>query len=220
MRRIAFVLVPCALLLVAFYAWHMPLRGPLSDAEIDAFMADQAASAGDAWTDAKAFEAFLRADDGRPFVMINLMELRDVAAYPEGYVSAPVSGEEAGAAYGQAVSKLLLQRGSYPMAQAARSHTIINSLGAEVGAFEKLVVVRYRSRRDLIDMLMSEAFREANPHKWASLENTIVAPAKTIPSLQIVSYVPVMVLLCMGILLGQAVWGQRRPNTSRKMLES
>lgn len=206
MKRTAYFLAPLLLAFVVFYVWHTPLRGPLTDAEIDAFLANQIQTGGTGWTDANAFEAFLRNDDGRPFVMINLMEVREVAEYPEGHLAdAATTGAEAEALYGQAVLPLLLKRGSYPVARATRYNTIINSVGQSAGDFDSFAMVRYRSRRDLIDMLSSDAFLAANIHKWASLENTLVAPANSMFSFKIIGFTPWIILLCIGAVLAHGL---------------
>ncbi|MEM9476258.1 MAG: hypothetical protein AAGA71_13260 [Pseudomonadota bacterium] len=196
--------------LLAFYAWHTPLRGPLTDAEVDAFIATQAETVGTTWTDVSAFEAFLRSDDGRPFVMINLMEYRETAEYPEGYVmDADMTGAEAGTLYGQSVVLQLLMRGSYPVARAERHNTIINSVDQTAGEFDSFAMVRYRSRRDLIDMLSSDAFQSAEVHKWASLENTLVAPSRNSVSFRFVPFVPLFLLVGIGVVFGMLLRGRR-----------
>ncbi|MEM1132409.1 MAG: hypothetical protein AAGH53_05695 [Pseudomonadota bacterium] len=205
MKRTLYILAPLLVALLGFYLWHTPMGGPLTDSEIEAFMVKQAEGGGSAWTDPEAFEAFLREDDGRPFVMINLMQVRDVAEYPEGYATEGKSGEDAEMAYGQSVLPLLLSRGSYPVARAERHHTIINSLGETAAQFESFAMVRYRSRRDLIDMISSDAFKAAGVHKWASLENTLVAPSRSGMSFQLIGYVPYMLIACIVIVLGRAV---------------
>ncbi|MEM6533467.1 MAG: hypothetical protein AAF654_12650 [Myxococcota bacterium] len=203
MKKTAAILAGLLISILAFYAWHTPLGGPLTGAEIDAFMASQSRTAGTTWTDEEAFEAFLRNDDGRSFVMINLMEYLETAEYPEEHSpAAPMTGKEASALYGQAVLPQLLLRGSYPVARATRYTTIINSVGETAGEFESLAMVRYRSRRDLIDMLASDAFGEANFHKWASLENTLVAPSKNGASFNFIGFIPSFLFVCIGVVLG------------------
>ncbi|MEM9342276.1 MAG: hypothetical protein AAGA87_04470 [Pseudomonadota bacterium] len=204
MNKNAVLLMSLLVALLAFYAWHTPLRGPLSDAEVDAFMATQAETVGTTWADEEEFEAFLRSDDGRPFVMINLMEYRETAEYPEDYQpETDMAGKEAGVLYGQAVLPQLLLRGSYPVARATRYNTIINSVGDTAGEFESFAMVRYRSRRDLIDMLASDAFSEANLHKWASLENTLVAPSNNNASFKFIGFIPLFLIVGIGVLLGR-----------------
>ena len=201
MKFVQYILMPFAVTLVAFWAWHTPLRGPLTQSEVDAFLRSGSETGGSAWAVPDAFETFLRNDDGRPFVMINLMELRDVADYPEGAGIDNRTGAEADAEYGQSVLPLLLARGSYPIVNATRDTTILSSLGSDAGRFETLAIVRYRSRRDLLAMIGSDAFLRAEVHKWASLENTLVAPARIGPSLSPLGYAPLF------LLLGCAIFG-------------
>lgn len=199
MKRTAYILATFLLAYPAFFVWHTPLRSPLSDTEIDAFLTDRPEAGGTDWAISDAFEAFLRADDGRPFVMINFIEIRDVAAYPDWVVTDYTTGAEADTAYGRAILPLLLKRGSYPVAGATRSYTIINSLGQPTASFDKVAMVRYRSRRDLIDMITSEAFLSAEVHKWASLENTLVAPASRLSTFNAIGYAPIFMLALMVI---------------------
>lgn len=210
MKKTTLLLTSLLIAFLAFYAWHTPLRAPLTDAEIDAFMTSQAATAGTNWTDEAAFEAFLQNDDGRPFVMINLLEYREAAEYPEGTApQADLTGSQANTYYGQAVLPQLLLRGSYPVARATRHTTIINSVGETAGQFESFTMVRYRSRRDLIDMLSSDAFQQANIHKWASLENTLVAPSENGASLKFIGFIPLFLFFGIGVVLGRVVLGRR-----------
>ena len=176
----------------------------LTDAEVAAFIATQAATGGTTWSDEVAFEEFLRNDDGRPFVMINLMEYREAAEYPEEYApAADMTGAEADALYGRAVFPQLLLRGSYPVARATRYNTIINSVGETAGEFESFAMVRYRSRRDLIDMLDSDAFGEAYSLNWASLEITLVSPSKNGASFKFIGFIPLFLFVGIGVVLAR-----------------
>jgi len=195
MKERTFIWTPIIIILLAFFFWHTPLRGPLTQKEIDAFMQNQTISGGSAWAVPESFEAFLRNDDGRPFVMINLMEIRNEAIYPDGAETGNQSGAQADSAYGQAILPLLLARGSYPIMNAKRSYTILNSFGSEAGAFDVAAIVRYRSRRDLLSMISNDAFLKAEVHKWASLENTMVAPADRGPSLCMIGNIPLFIVL-------------------------
>lgn len=195
MKKTIFNYVPLLVGLLGFFVWHTPMRGPLTEAEITAFMAKQSQIGSDVWTNEEAFEDFLRKDDGHPFVMINLMEFRETAIYPEGLSpDTELTGEEAAALYSQSVLPQLLMRGSYPVALATRYDTIINSVGERAGEFESLAMVRYRSRRDLINMLSSDSFGAAKVHKWASLENTLVAPSIYRVSFNVIGYLPYFII--------------------------
>jgi len=168
-------------LYVAFLLWHEPwfsrrlrpgeavavLRGRYDDVAPD---------------ERAAFEAFLDRDDGRPFYMVNLLQYRATAAYPDGLLpdgtpAAGMTGREAGQRYTRVVIPELLKRGCYPVF-AARKVANFLSAGAGTDFFEEVVVVRYRSRRDLLAMAAGRAFLAGVPHKWASLEKTVAVPCR------------------------------------------
>lgn len=90
----------------------------------------------------RAFEAFMDADDGRPFYMVNLMQYRDRAEYrnglqPDRSSAAGMTGREAGRRYARVVVPELLKRGCYPVFV---SRKIANFLSAGSGSdfFKKL----------------------------------------------------------------------------------
>jgi hypothetical protein len=168
-------------LYVAFLLWHEPwfsrrlrpgeavavLRGRYDDVAPD---------------ERAAFEAFLDRDDGRPFYMVNLLQYRVTAAYPDrllpdGRPAGDMTGREAGHRYTRVVIPELLKRGCYPVF-AARKLANFLSAGAGTDFFEEVVVVRYRSRRDLLAMAAGRAFLAGVPHKWASLEKTVAVPCR------------------------------------------
>ena len=168
-------------LYVAFLLWHEPwfsrrlrpgeavavLRGRYDDVAPD---------------ERAAFEAFLDRDDGRPFYMVNLLQYRATAAYPDGLLpdgtpAGGMTGREAGQRYTRVVIPELLKRGCYPVF-AARKVANFLSAGAGTDFFEEVVVVRYRSRRDLLAMAAGRAFLAGVPHKWASLEKTVAVPCR------------------------------------------
>ena len=66
-----------------FLLWlHRWFSKPLTDAEVDAYLAKLDANEGDQETadiDQASFHTFLRADDGKPFYMVNLMQYREKA---------------------------------------------------------------------------------------------------------------------------------------------
>lgn len=194
MRSLWVVWASLAALYGAFLLWHTPLRGPLTATEVSALMERARESHGDAWADARAFEAFLRADDGRPFVMVNVMELRAEPNYPDGSYPEITTASAAADAYGRGVLPLLVQRASYPILVTHRITTILNTLDEEVGRHDTVAVVRYRSRRDLAQMVTSADFAETDIHKWASLANTLVAPSHLGALISIGLIAPVSIL--------------------------
>jgi len=142
MRGIAVLWTVLLSLYAAFAYWHTSFKEPLSPAEITAYQAQLAQSATDAQRFPEAFAAFLTADDGGPFYMFNVMELRKHAKYPEGSSFDVTSGKEADSRYGAGVLPLLLARGSYPVISLNRQVTMLNEYEGSIGAFDKVAIVR------------------------------------------------------------------------------
>jgi hypothetical protein len=190
-------------LYVAFLLWHEPwfsrrlrpgeavavLRGRYDDVAPD---------------ERAAFEAFLDRDDGRPFYMVNLMQYRATAAYPDGLLpdgrpAGDMTGREAGHRYTRVVIPELLKRGCYPVF-AVRKVANFLSAGAGTDFFEEVVVVRYRSRRDLLAMAAGRAFLAGVPHKWASLEKTVAVPCRLMLLADLRIIIPTVLLAAWAVI--------------------
>jgi len=125
--------------------------------------------------------AMLPHDDGREFYAVNL-ETR--AAGPEAL--------EAEAEYAAIVVPLLLERGGHPVFLSERVGLMLGKYGEGV---DRVAVVRYRSLRDLLDMIADERMLEGNAFKTASLAHTEVFITR--PSITFVQ-----VRLMLGMFLG------------------
>lgn len=111
--------------------------------------------------DMQALRSFLESDDGKPVYTVNMYEFNTTADYPDG---SPFSGTgtEAFERFSSVMIKLMAARGSHPVF----GSTWADSANSE---WDRIVVVRYRSRRDLADLFATDAFAEASQHKWASI---------------------------------------------------
>lgn len=157
------------------YRW---MTKPLTKAEIDRLSAkggyDDMSAA-----EKENFRRFMEADDGKPFYMVNLMLYRKKALYPEGEFVDVKTGEEAARLYNRAVIRELIKRGSYPVFYSKKMANLLSdSDGTDF--FEHVGIVRYRSRRDLLNMVESPVYMETIKHKWASLEKTVALPTRKI----------------------------------------
>ena len=75
-------LVP-ALLYAAFFFWYTDFKGPLTDEEIETFVATLSANGAPA--DRIAFvERFMREDSGRQFLMVNNLDMNEDPPQVEG----------------------------------------------------------------------------------------------------------------------------------------
>ena len=163
----------------AFLLWHQPWFGkPLTTAEIDAAFAvsvDRATALPE--SEKIKLRAFFSSDDGRPFYNINLLLYRDVATYPDGVARSGIhSGSDAADAYARVVLPQLLRRGSYPVFVSSKISNLLEegALGADF--FQEVAIVRYRSRRDMLDMISDPSYLAGGPHKFASLAKNVAVP--------------------------------------------
>lgn len=210
MGRIRTIWIGLAVVYAALLAWHQPLQGPLSEDEVrTAFGAQYAEMRLSEDAQARAFLDFFLNDDGRPFHMVNLNALPERS--PEA--------DEAAQTYGAFMAPRLLARASYPVLSTDVIVGLTNTLGPGVDNAERLVVVRYRSRRDFLNIISTPEFREAVQHKSASLDGWYSAPSIAAPTLS----VPLLALVALMAIGGISTLGARRrhrmdPRQSTKTL--
>ena len=164
--RSALVAAAFAALLLALLWLYAAPGTPLSPAEVDAYMAaieGQTQRPGGR-QDPVALRRFLEEDDGGPFYTVNLYDFRDVAQYEGDAAGADpaVSGTEAFDRFSAVMIPLLARQASHPVFGTRWSD------GGTSG-WDRLVIVRYRSRRDMAEIFASDAFADASAHKWAAL---------------------------------------------------
>jgi hypothetical protein len=165
------------LLYGAFWFWYVGLPRPLTLAEIDAHLASVAASGMEIAPEQLArLRAFLEADDGREFFMLNLVRIN------QGPVLAPGSTEPSDArsvldGYSRHFMPALFRRAGHPafFGRAAGGYleqwNVAPDPGWSFGA-----AIRYRSRRDMIELVIDPRFANAHEFKAAAIATTFAFP--------------------------------------------
>jgi len=172
-----------AVVYLAFRAWYDNWRGPLRAEEIEAYL-ERMKAAG--FADARELETirtFLEHDDGREFVMLNLVRLNpEPAPHPE-------SGELTSAAkllrgYLRSFLPQLLRRAGHPLLQARKVGGYVDTWNVEADpGWSFIGYMRYRSRRDMMELVATPSFLAAHPLKHAALRNTFSFPTQPAISL-------------------------------------
>jgi hypothetical protein len=142
--------------------WYQWSAHTLSGDEIDTYLSKieaQTQTPGGRH-DMVALRGFLESDDGHPIYTINLYKFHKQAAYPaeSGFTG---TGEQAYDRFSKVMISLMAERGSHPIYGSSWVDTSSD--------WDRIVVVRYRSRRDLVDLFATDTFAEASLHKWASI---------------------------------------------------
>lgn len=193
---IAGIWAAALLLWLAFLLFYDGWRRPLRREEIDAFLATLGPRMAETGNDAARLRAFLEADDGREFVMVNLVGTR------AGPVTDPDSGETREGSewlrrYSDPFVRGLIARGGHPLFVGRKVGGYIDAWNTPDDPGWSLVgTMRYRSRRDLIRMANDPAFRAVHPAKLLGIATTFSFPTQR----QIAFYASPRVT--MGLLLG------------------
>lgn len=184
-------------LYIAFVAWYFNWSGPLTPTEIDTYMAAFHEAKGSANTDAKIFRKFLEDDDGSEFVMQNLVKFHD------NKIPHPVSGELTSPrtvlnAYFAPFSSALFKRAGHPVIASQKVGGYIDSWATAADPDWDLVsLIRYRSRRDLAQLVVDPFFEDIHVFKNAAIKETASFPTQTAISLFLSPkiFVPLLLLL-------------------------
>ena len=188
------IAIPLLAVYGLFLVWYGGSGQPLSPAEIDQFMKELGALTTDEAV-LQELQTLIAGDDGKDFVMQNLVRYRPKALYPPGYDY----GDDPRAAdrrYGKAVIGPLLRNGSLILFIAKRTGTFIEPEGAD--AWHYVAMVRYRSRRDFLRFALETQRDDIFVHKWAALEKTHVFPVKPLISLFPVRFIAASALALVG----------------------
>ena len=164
------------LLYALFVSWYTDFGGPLTEAEIQDFVAktDDRDLGGIATR--KTLLEFLRNDTGRQFLMVNAV---DLAKNPPTIAGAPPNADAQTLIdlYMEYMIPELLSNASHPVVVGKSVGNSLDLLGIE-GAeqWSDGAVMRYRSRRTLMDIISNPEFYDRHDFKLAGLEKTIAYP--------------------------------------------
>jgi hypothetical protein len=100
-----------------------------------------------------------------PIYMVNLLKFRKRAEYPDGRKS-DLTGEQAYAIYGEAVSKLLVECGGAPVFSADVTRLM---LGEVEELWDKIAIAMYPSRGAMLQMIQAPRMQEISVHRAAGL---------------------------------------------------
>jgi len=194
---------PLATLYAGFMIWYGGNGKPMTADEINAGLRDlQATDTSEHATAAvEDVRQLLASDDGKEFVMQNLVRYRPKALYPAGYHYSD-DPREADKRYGRSIIWPLLRNGNLLLFIARRSGNFFVPAGAD--DWHYVAMVRYRSRRDFLKFAFEANRADTFVHKWAAIEKTHVFPVKPVVSLISVRLTAGLFLLALGLTLHSA----------------
>ncbi|MDA9050322.1 hypothetical protein N9K35_05115 [Pseudomonadales bacterium] len=155
--------------------WYTNTAGPLSAAEIQTY-STKLQAAGYATDRIERLKDFMATDTGRQFLMVNNLDMAVDPADVEG----ALPGESAAQLMDRYMAHMypaLLLRACHPVYVGEaifRAIDVVGIDGAEI--WDRAVLLRYRSRRDLMDIVSNPAFTGKHEFKSAALDKTIAYP--------------------------------------------
>ncbi len=114
----------------------------------------------------ETFAAFRADDRPGPIHMLNLVRLRDRAAYPDGRAA---TGAEAYAAYGRASAPVFTRLGGLIVWRGRFELTLI---GPPEERWDLCFIAEYPSVAAFVEMIRDPIYREAVKHRQAAVEDS------------------------------------------------
>jgi hypothetical protein len=167
---------------LAFRAWYDNWRGPLRREEIDTYLELVEGSELTDTSDLDSLRRFMEEDDGREFIMLNLVRLNpEPVPHPETGELTPAGKLLRG--YLGTFLPQLLRRAGHPLLQAQKIGGYVDSWNVEPDpGWSFMGYMRYRSRRDLVELVTAPAFFAAHPFKMAAIPKTFSFPTQPVLS--------------------------------------
>jgi len=175
---IAWIWLTAAALYLVFLYWYINWSGPIVAGEIDGYIKHFSADSGTQYTDIEVLRRFLEEDDGKEFVMQNFVTLHS------GKMSHPVTGEQVNpqdviGGYFKPFAKALFKRGGHPVFMARKVGGYIDSWNVDGDPqWAATAMMRYRCRRDLIELASDPRFSKIHVFKTSSIEKTVSFPVQ------------------------------------------
>ena len=166
------------LLYAVFFGWYTDFGGPLSDAEIDRYVATMSSN-GSEPNVIRFIEQFARQDTGRQFLMVNNIDMNEDPPDVEG----AEPGESAADLMGRYMAHMipaLLSRASHPVLIGSAVYPAMDLVGIN-GAehWDQGALFRYKRRRAFLEIVTNPAFNGKHHFKTAALTKTIAYPIET-----------------------------------------
>ena len=166
-----------ALIYAAFFSWYTSFSGPLTPAEIEHYIAlTEQRDPGAPAEDRARLRAFMEEDTGDDFVMINVIHMYDKPLQIDG-VEPGDTADDVLAKYMEYMLPAMLSRASHPVFRGPAVSTAMDIMNADgMETWSVGAGVRYRSRRDLLEIATNPAFEGRHEFKVAAMAKTIAFP--------------------------------------------
>ncbi len=155
-----------ALLYVGFWFWYIGISRKITSDEVESTINLLQTRSNYSVKQIDAIRHFFEQDDGKDFVMVNLLELKEPMQQSRKNL----------AAYQKVFLGNLLKRAGHPVFIARAASGNLEDIGCGTDNWTAAGMVRYRSRRDLLEVLPATVGSEHHELKLESLVRTFAYP--------------------------------------------
>ena len=177
MNKLNWMWLVLAILYTGFFSWYTSFGGPLSQEEMDHYYKMLEARNSDGSPEQRArLRKFMEEDTGDDFVMINVIDMYEEPMQISG-VSSSDTSEDVLDRYMEYMYPALFTRACHPILfgeAANQAMDLMNAPGME--QWTTAAAMRYRSRRDMLEIASNPAFAGAHDFKIAAMAKTIAFP--------------------------------------------
>lgn len=168
-----------AVVYLLFCYWYTDFSGPLTAKEIE-YYAARLAENGASPERVAQIRRFMEADTGRQLIMVNVIEM---APSPRAVDGAPAgaTADDLLDRYMEYMYPALFKRACHPVFVGDAISDALDITGI-TGAehWSRAALMRYRSRRDMLDISTNPAFSGRHEFKMAAMEKTIAFPVEAV----------------------------------------
>jgi hypothetical protein len=177
MTRTRWIWLILTLVYMFFFGWYTSFGGPLSDEEIAHYTALFEEREPPLSPERKAnLLRFMEEDTGDDFVMVNVIDMYETPLQIEG-VEPGESSEDVAGKYMAYMQPALFARACHPVIWGQAASNAVDIMNAEgMENWTQGAGMRYRSRRDMLEISSNPAFAGSHEFKVAAMEKTIAFP--------------------------------------------
>ena len=177
MTRTRWIWLILILVYTVFFGWYTSFGGPLTDEEIAYYTARFEEREPPLPPERKAnLLRFMEEDTGDDFVMVNVIDMYETPLQIEG-VEPGESSEDVLGKYMAYMQPALFARACHPVIWGQAASNAVDIMNAEgMENWTRGAGMRYRSRRDMLEIASNPAFAGSHEFKVAAMEKTIAFP--------------------------------------------
>jgi hypothetical protein len=159
-----------------FWLWYVGFRKPITKTEIDFYLSELRKFKVTNTEQLNGLRTFLEGDTGKSFAMVNLIQLKEKPDLIDGVIEGDISLKTL-IGYHKPFMKMMLKRRGIGIFQGRAAGSGFDLIGIN-NAKEWSIsgINRFRSRRDLMELMIHPTFYEKHALKFAALKKSIAVP--------------------------------------------